>query len=104
MPNPEDWNTPRHMYFSTNMFAPLPDFLENDGKFDTLFTLKVGDKVCDEAEQIKEIRLQIALSDPVTRAFKGRTVIKGRCRKFCSVDAGQMLLEYSSCKGNREAD
>ena len=34
VPNPEDWTTPRLMYFNTNMFASLPAALDNDGKAD----------------------------------------------------------------------
>ena len=45
IPNPEDWSTPRFMYFNTNMFGPLPAPLDNDGVVDTLLTIAVADDV-----------------------------------------------------------
>ena len=43
--DPENWTTPRHMFFLTCMLAPLPVPLANDGRADTLLTLKVTDDV-----------------------------------------------------------
>ena len=45
IPNPEDWSTPRFMYFNTNMFGQLPAPLDNDGKVDILLTVAVADDV-----------------------------------------------------------
>ncbi len=64
VPNPEDWTTPRWMYFITNMFAPLPAALANDGKADTLLKLYVSDKLADEAEHIERVTIRVLLSDP----------------------------------------
>lgn len=64
VPNPEDWNTPRHMYFNTNMFAPLPATLANNGKSDTLLTLNVADDVSADAKHVQAITLHLVLSDP----------------------------------------
>ena len=64
IPNPEDWSTPRFMYFNTNMFGQLPAPLDNDGKVDTLLTIAVADDVAAEADRVDQIRLRLLLSDP----------------------------------------
>ena len=64
IPNPEDWTTPRWMYFNTNMLAPLPAPLANDGKADTLLTIAVADDVTSDREHLEEIALRVLLSDP----------------------------------------
>jgi len=71
VPNPEDWSTPRAMYFNTNMFAPLPATLDNYGKADTLLTLAVADDLAAQAEQLERITVRLLLSDP---AAEGRPV------------------------------
>ena len=38
IPNPEDWSTPRWMYFNTNMLAPLPIDLDVEGRADAMLT------------------------------------------------------------------
>ena len=48
IPNPEDWSTPRFMYFNTNMFGQLPAALDNNGEVDTLLTIAVADDVTAE--------------------------------------------------------
>lgn len=63
-PTPAEWETPRHIYFCTNMLAPLPAALSNAAKVDTLLTLTIADDVSAAVEQISEIRLRIAISDP----------------------------------------
>lgn len=60
----QDWHTPRDMYFLTNMFGPLPSFLANDGKADTLLELTVSDDVNAAGERLEFLRLKILLSDP----------------------------------------
>ena len=62
-PPPSNFSTPRWGYFCTNMFAPLPAALANDGKADTLRTLKVADDVNAAADKIKEITLRMAITD-----------------------------------------
>ena len=64
IPNPQDWTTPRWMYFNTNMLAPLPAPLANDGKADTLLTIAVADDVTSGREHLEEIALRVLLSDP----------------------------------------
>ena len=64
VPNPEDWTTPRAMYFNTNMFAPLPATLANDGKADTLLKIFVADDVAAAAERVQRINVRVLLSDP----------------------------------------
>ena len=64
IPNPQDWTTPRWMYFNTNMLAPLPAPLANDGKADTLLTVAVADNVGADREQVERLRLRLLLSDP----------------------------------------
>ena len=63
VPSPANWNTPRHMYFQTNMLAALPAALEGSGKEDTLFTLNVADDVNAASAEIDQITLRIAVSD-----------------------------------------
>ena len=60
IPNPEDWSTPRFMYFNTNMFGQLPAPLDNNGAVDTLLTIAVADDVAAEADSVD----RIMLSDP----------------------------------------
>jgi hypothetical protein len=64
VPNAEAWSTPRNMYFNTNMFAPLPAPLVNDGQSDTFLSLHVADDVNAAADSVREITLQLVLSDP----------------------------------------
>ena len=64
IPNPEDWSTPRFMYFNTNMFGQLPAPLDNDGKVDTLLTIAVADNVDADADRVNQITLRLLLSDP----------------------------------------
>ena len=64
IPNPEDWSTPRFMYFNTNMFGQLPAPVDNDGKVDTLLTIAVADDVDADADCVDQITLRLLLSDP----------------------------------------
>ncbi len=63
VPNPEKWYTPRHMFGYTNMLAPLPSPLSNDGKTDTLLKLFVGDDLGAAADRISDLTLRILLHD-----------------------------------------
>ena len=63
VPNPEDWTTPRWMYFNTNMLAPLPARLDGDGKADTLLSVSVADDLASEAEHIEQLTVRVLLSD-----------------------------------------
>lgn len=69
VPSPSNWNTPRHMYFQTNMLAALPAVLEDDGKEDTLLTLNVADDVNAASAEIDQITLRIAISDAAGEAL-----------------------------------
>ena len=64
IPNPEDWTTPRSHYANTNMLAPLPAPLDNEGKGDTLLSLWVGDDLEAEAGHIESVSVRLLLSDP----------------------------------------
>ena len=64
IPNPEDWSTPRFMYFNTNMFGQLPAPIDNDGVVDTLLTIAVADDVAAEVDRVDQITLRLLLSDP----------------------------------------
>ena len=64
IPNPEDWSTPRFMYFNTNMFGPLPASIDNKGEVDTLLTIAVADDADTGADRIDRITLRLLLSDP----------------------------------------
>ena len=59
VPNPEDWSTPRWMYFNTNMFAPLPAELDPDGWADTFLQIYVGEQTPPDAE----VTVRLLLSD-----------------------------------------
>ena len=59
VPNPEDWSTPRWMYFNTNMLAPLPAELDPDGRADTLLHVYVGEQAPPDAE----VTVRLLLSD-----------------------------------------
>ncbi len=59
VPNPEDWSTPRWMYFNTNMFAPLPAELDPDGRADTFLQIYVGEQTPPDAE----VTVRLLLSD-----------------------------------------
>lgn len=67
VPNPEDWTTPRWMYFNTNMLAPLPASLANDGKADTLLTIAVGDDLAAAGNHLESVELRLLLSDPAAQ-------------------------------------
>ncbi len=54
------------MYFNTNMLAPLPAALDNDGKADTLLTLYVGDDIPTAADRVAKLSLRLLLNDPAT--------------------------------------
>ena len=62
VPSPDNWHTPRHAYFLTNMFAPLPAPLTNDGRTDTLLTLKVADDVSAASGRIETLTLRLLLA------------------------------------------
>ncbi|MBI4027928.1 MAG: family 10 glycosylhydrolase [Verrucomicrobia bacterium] len=69
VPDPNAWHTPRWMYFLTNMFAPLPATLANDGEADTLLAVYVADDVASDADRIKQIALRVLLSDPEAKSL-----------------------------------
>ena len=69
VPSPANWNTPRHMYFQTNMLAALPAALVDDGREDTLLNLNVGDDVNAASEEIDQITMRIAISDEAGEAL-----------------------------------
>ncbi len=69
VPSPANWHTPRHMYFQTNMLAPLPAALAGDGKADTLLTLNVADDVNTAPEGIDQVTLRIAIPDEAGEAL-----------------------------------
>ena len=71
VPNPEDWTTPRRMYFNTNMLAPLPAQLENHGRPDTLLKIAVADNLDAERKHLKEVSLRLLLSDPAAADLPG---------------------------------
>ena len=64
VPDPANWTTPRWMYYLTNMFAPLPDRLANDGRADTLLYVAVGEDIPAEAANIERLSVAVLLSDP----------------------------------------
>ena len=64
VPDPANWTTPRWMYFLTNMLAPLPERLANDGKADTLLFVAVGDDLSAAANHVEKVSVAVLLSDP----------------------------------------
>ena len=63
IPNPEAWHTPRHSYFNSNMFAPLPTLLDGHGASDTLLTLYVADDVAADTDYLASLEIRTLLSD-----------------------------------------
>ena len=61
--NPEDWKTPRIFYGNTNMEAPLPAVLANDGKADTLLRLDMADDLAARSDGVEQVTVAILLSD-----------------------------------------
>ena len=72
VPSPGNWHTPRQMYFLSNMLAPLPATLADDGMADTLLTLQVADDVNAATETIEKITLRLLLSDPAAKGLEVR--------------------------------
>ena len=72
VPNPEDWRTPRWMYFNTNMLAPLPVELSNDGKADALLTVAVADDLNANSGYIEQVTVRLLLSDPGAKGLPER--------------------------------
>lgn len=64
LPDPEDWSTPRAMYFNTNMFASLPADVEGHGRFDTLLTIHVAADLVAAGDRLAGVALRLLLSDP----------------------------------------
>ena len=64
VPNAEDWSTPRFSYANSNMFAPLPAGLANDGNADTLLMVNVADDLTAESRYVRRVTLRVLLSDP----------------------------------------
>ena len=62
VPSPSNWYTPRHMYFQTNMLAPLPVPLARDEREDRLFLLPVADDVNRVSDVIDTIKLRVLIS------------------------------------------
>ena len=73
IPNPEDWSTPRFMYFNTNMFGQLPAPLDNNGEVDTLLTIAVADDVTAKAVSAS-IKLRSGCCCPIQRRKTYRTI------------------------------
>ena len=61
-PDTAGWVTPR-FFANTNMLAPLPAQLDNDGKADTLLMLFVAADLDAQADQIKDVTLRMILHD-----------------------------------------
>ena len=65
VPAPDDWYTPRHSYFQTNMRAQLPAQLGAGGSPDTLLALDVADDLNSAADSLDSLTLNLALTaDP----------------------------------------
>lgn len=62
VPNADNWYTPRHAYFQTNMRAPLPARLLDDGSADTILSLNVADDANGLADAIDRLELRIAFT------------------------------------------
>ena len=63
-PDPDDWYTPTWGYTCMNMFSQLPATIDNNGTVATLLTLLVGDDVNNKLDRIRQISLNVLLSDP----------------------------------------
>ncbi len=52
------------MYYLTNMLAPLPARLTNDGKADTLLVVAIADNLTAAADHVDRVLIRLLLSDP----------------------------------------
>ncbi|AWT59639.1 MAG: hypothetical protein DF168_00832 [Candidatus Moanabacter tarae] len=62
VPDPNNWYTPRHMYFQSNMQANLPMDLCMDSSTDRLLEIEVSDHVSNLTENVKDVFLLLAYS------------------------------------------
>lgn len=69
VPNPQDWTTPRLMYFNTNMLAPLPETIPGDGRSDRVLRISLADDVGRDRSYIDEVSLRVLLSDPTAKSL-----------------------------------
>lgn len=69
VPNPEDWTTPRWMYFITNMLAPLPARMACDDKGDTLLMVYIADDLAGESRKIAHLTVHVLLSHPSAKGL-----------------------------------
>ena len=74
VPAPDDWRTPRHCYFQTNMRAQLPAALGGGGSPDTLLTLDVADDLAAAADRLDSLTLNLALTADPEEAAGGLQV------------------------------
>ena len=99
VPNPRRWFTPRHMYFNSNMFAPLPTTLASDGKADTLLTLAVADDMNAAADRIKEITLRLAISDAAAENLPDSERLEAPAEDSLPPHVGYKLRSMPPAKG-----
>ncbi len=77
VPAPDDWYTPRHSYFQTNMRAQLPAELGAGGSPDTLLALDVADDLNSAADSLDSLTLNLALTaDPPEAAGDLRVEVR----------------------------
>ena len=97
VPAPANWRTPRHMHFQTNMRAPLPAAMADDGKTDALLILDVADAI--DADAIDHLALRIAISTalpldepPIRVRINNIPLGTGRAETITTADAFQDWL------------
>ena len=100
VPAPTKWHTPRHMYFQTNMRAPLPVAMADDGKTDALLILDVADAI--DADAIDHLTLRIAISTalpldelPIRIRINNIPLDTGRAETITTADAFQDWLVFA---------
>ena len=100
VPAPAKWHTPRHMYFQTNMRAPLPIAMPDDGKTDVLLVLDVADAI--DADAIDHLTLRIAISTalplnelPIRIRINNIPLDTGRAETITTADAFQDWLVFA---------
>ena len=74
--DPDDWHTPRHMFFMTYMLAPLPAMADAEGKIDTLLKMMVTDDVNANRERLERLTLRLLISDVAAQGLAAQERLK----------------------------
>ncbi|SVC80356.1 uncharacterized protein METZ01_LOCUS333210, partial [marine metagenome] len=106
VPNPEDWSTPRWMYYITIMLAPLPADLSNDWKADTLLMVYIADDLSPESNAVPAVSIHVLLSDPsaADQPLSGRlqpaNIVTSKVHTLETIPPASDIVEYLELRVN----